>query len=111
MGYDSGLVRLADALWVFRAVEKDLPIQVAHVFIYVATHDGCLQEHIPEALGMTDASVSRALDWLGKEHRSGKPGLKLIRKDKDPEYWKRYKVFLTPKGEAFAEQLNQSLED
>lgn len=106
-----GLSKFADALWTFRDVERNLPIQVAHIFVYVATHDGCLQETMPEALGMSNASVSRGLDWLGPVHRSGKPGLKLIRKERDPEYYKRFKIFLTPKGQAFADLINDTLED
>lgn len=91
-------------------MDKELPIQVAVVFLYVATHDGCLQQEIPEQTGVAQSSVSRCLDWLGMEHRSGRPGLHLITKQRDPEYYKRWLVYLTPKGQALADLLALTVE-
>lgn len=105
------LEKLSTSLDLFRTLmDKELPVQVAVVFMYVALNDGCLQQDIPDATSMGQSSVSRCLDWLGMEHRSGKPGLKLIRKERDPEYYKRWQVFLTPKGQAFVDLLKLTME-
>ncbi|MCP9876025.1 hypothetical protein [Cyanobium sp. A2C-AMD] len=106
------LEKLSTSLDLFRTlIDKDLPVQVVVILLFVAIHDGCLQQDIFLASGMSEGSVSRCLDWLGHEHRSGKPGLKLIRKERDAEYYKRWRVFLTPKGQSFVELLKLTMED
>lgn len=103
---------LLSALDIFRvAGGRDHPIQLLIAFLYVAEHNGCLQSELIKAVGTSEASVSRTLDWLGDTHRSGRPGLELVRREVDPTYWKRYKLFLTEKGQRLAALIAQSLGD
>lgn len=104
--------RMFKALEVLRSTgEREFPLQLAVVFCWVASHDGCLQADLPKALSMTSASVSRCLDWLSAEHRLGKPGLNLIRKERDLIDRKRWRVWLTAKGEQFRRLIERQLEE
>lgn len=102
----SPLRRLLSAVELFRvAGGKDLPMQMLVLFLYVAEHDGCQQGALSKATGMSVASVSRCLDWLGAVHRTGKPGLGLIRRDEDTTYYKRWRISLTEKGRRVADLM------
>lgn len=97
------LRNMLSALEVFRvAGGLHHPVQLLAIFLYVAEHDGCLQQALTTAVGGSEASISRCLDRLGTETVSGKPGMRLIRRERDPEYYKRWKLFLTPKGRQIA---------
>lgn len=104
------LRRLLSALELFRvAGGRDHPIQLLVTYLYVADHDGCQQGALKKATGMSEASVSRCLDWLSTTHRSGKPGLDLIKREVDPDYWKRYRLFLTDKGRRVADLMADAI--
>lgn len=106
------LRRLLAALELFRvAGGRDHPIQLLITYLYVADHNGCQQSSLKKATGMSEASVSRCLDWLGVRHRSGKPGLDLVRREVDPTYWKRYRLHLTEKGERVAALMGAAVEE
>ena len=106
------LMRLYRALEVLRSTgEREFPLQLAVSFAWVAAHDGCLQADIPEQIGMSRSSVSRCLDWLSSSHRSGKPGLNLIRRERDHIDRKRFRIWLTPKGEQFARLIELQLKE
>jgi DNA-binding MarR family transcriptional regulator len=107
---------LLAALEIFRVVAgKDVPIQRLIVFLYVAAHDGCLQATLTKATGMSEASVSRCVDALGPTDRHGRPGARLISRKQDPDDYKRWRLFLTPKGQSIADlmldRLTSSMEE
>lgn len=107
---------LLAALEIFRVVAgKDIPIQRLIVFLYVAEHVGCPQATLTKATGMSEASVSRCVDALGPIDRFGRPGVRLISRKQDPDDYKSWRLFLTPKGQSIAdlmlERLNSSTED
>ena len=107
---------LLAALEMFRVVAgKDVPIQRLIVFLYVAAHDGCPQATLTKATGMSEASVSRCLDALGPIDRHGNPGVRLISRRQDQDDYKRWRLFLTPKGQSIADlmtdRLNSSTEE
>lgn len=106
------LIRLFKALEVLRVSESgELPLQLAATFLWVAAHPGCLQQDLPEVVTVSPASISRCLDWLGETHRSGKPGLNLIRRERDDLDKKRWRVYLTPKGEQMARLIELQLKE
>ena len=79
--------------------EAEFPLQLAGIFFYVASHDGCLQEEVTEMLSIAHSSCSRNVSWLGDKHRlSHREGLKLVRRERDPDDAKRWRLYLTPKG-------------
>jgi DNA-binding MarR family transcriptional regulator len=49
-------------------------------------------------MGVSQASVSRAIAALGELHRLGKPGYNLVETHEDPEERRRKIVFLSKKG-------------
>lgn len=89
--------------------EREFPMQLATTFLWVAAHDGCRQEDVIEATSMSASSVSRNVSWLGATHRLGKPGLRLVRREKDPEDGKRWRLYLTPKGVQFSRLIEKQL--
>ena len=62
-----------------------------------------------EATSMSSSSVSRNVTWLGPRHRLGKEGLRFIYREKDPEDPKRYRLFLSKKGEQIAKLIENTL--
>ena len=106
----SSLIGLTNALEMFRvAGGRDIPIQLVIVFMQIAANDGILQQSLVRMSCLSEASVSRMVDWLGDSQRPDKSGLRLIRKERDPEYHKRWKLFLTPKGQQVAALMIQQL--
>jgi DNA-binding MarR family transcriptional regulator len=106
------LLKLYSAINVFRTTtDRLIPLQYMLVFLYVVIHNGCLQQVLEKATGISAASVSRALDKLGAEDRHGMPGLKLIKRVQDPDYYKRYRLYLTPRGEDISALIRSQLED
>lgn len=109
---NDNLYRLYRCVEVLRSTgEREFPLQLAATLLYVASHDGCLQEELMEAISMSPSSVSRNVTWLGPRHRLGKEGLKLVRRERDTDDYKRWRLFLTPEGQQFARVLERALTD
>ena len=48
------------------------------------------------------------MTWLGPRHRlEHRSGLKLVRRERDPDDYKAWKLYLTPRGKIFAQLLEQ----
>jgi DNA-binding MarR family transcriptional regulator len=90
--------------------EKEFPLQLASCFFYIASHDGCLQEEVVSFTKLSQSAVSRNVSWLGSHHRlEHRQGLKLIRRERDAADYKKYRCFLTPKGQQFANLIEQHM--
>ena len=82
--------------------EREFPAQLMSVFYFIAAHNGCQQEEVINGCGLSASSVSRNVTWLGPQHRfEHRSGLKLVRRERDPHDYKRWRLFLTPKGKTF----------
>ena len=95
--------------------EKEFPMQLASIFFWIAAHDGCKQEDLAKGVSISTSSVSRNVSWLGTAHRlKHRQGLHLVRREKDEENHRAWRLFLTPKGKQFVQllecQLNMPLE-
>jgi DNA-binding MarR family transcriptional regulator len=109
---DPEFKKLYSAIEAFRAATvKDIPVQHLAVFLYVVLEPGCLQQVLETATGMSAASISRTLDKLGDTDRFGNPGLRLIKREQDPDYYKRFRLYLTKRGELLANSIRSHLED
>ncbi len=101
--------KLIQALDAFAALHSDPNAVHQHhfrVLLEVFKHDDqCLYKDVMEAVGLANSSVSRIVHALGAEHRTGRPGLGLLKVFRDPDYGRRYVIALTPKGTAFKRQL------
>ena len=90
--------------------EREFPMQLASAFFWIAAHNGCKQEELVKATGMSAASVSRNVTWLGPRHRlTHRDGLKLVKRERDPDNHRAWRLWLTPKGERFINYLENSL--
>ena len=88
--------------------EREFPAQLMSCFYWIAAHDGCKQEDVAKAINMSPSSVSRCVTWLGPQHRlEHRSGLKLVRRERDPDNYKAYRLYLTPKGKIFTNILEQ----
>ena len=84
---------------LLRSIEEEFPMQLAACFFWIGSHNGCLQEDIAKNCGLSAASVSRNVSWLGPRHRlAHRNGLRLVRRERDPDNWRRWRIWLTPKG-------------
>ena len=95
--------------------EREFPMQLASALFFVMSHDGCRQEDLIKATGMSPSSVSRCVSWLGAQHRlEHRSGLRVVRRERDPDDPKRWRLYLTPKGKQwlnlFDNQLSMPLE-
>lgn len=88
--------------------EKEFPAQLMSVFFWIASHNGCKQEDLVKRCNLSPSSVSRCVTWLGPQHRlEHRSGLKLIRREQDPDNYKAWRLYLTPKGQIFTQLLEQ----
>lgn len=105
-----GMYRCFLVLEVLRSTGlREFPMQLASMFFYIASHDGCLQQELEEACSQSNSAVSRNVDWLGAMNRRGEPGLGFVRREKDHIDGKRWRVWLTPKGEQFCRLVQHQL--
>ena len=82
--------------------EREFPAQLMGIFFWIAAHDGCKQEDLAKSCNMTPSSVSRCVTWLGPRHRlEHRSGLRLVRRERDPDNYKAWRLYLTPKGKSF----------
>jgi DNA-binding MarR family transcriptional regulator len=97
---------------VLRATgEREFPLQLASTLLWIGAHNGCLQQDLVKATSMSPSSVSRNVSWLSSTHRLGKPGLGLVRREQDQLDYKRWRLWLTPKGEQLISLIEQHLLD
>lgn len=88
--------------------EREFPAQLMSIFFWIAAHNGCKQEDLVKNCNMSASSVSRCVTWLGPRHRlEHRSGLKLVRRERDPDNYKAWRLYLTPKGEIFTNLLEQ----
>ena len=88
--------------------EREFPAQLMSTFFWIAAHDGCRQEDLAKACNLSASSVSRCVTWLGPSHRlEHRSGLRLVRRERDPDNYKAWRLFLTPKGEIFKGLLEE----
>ena len=77
------------------------------IFFWIAAHNGCKQEDLIKECNISKSSVSRCVTWLGPRHRlEHRSGLKLVRRERDPDNWRGWRLYLTPKGEIFTNILD-----
>ena len=87
--------------------EREFPAQLMAVFLWIASHNGCKQQDLHKSCGIKPASCSRCVTWLGPKHRlEHRSGLKLVRREQDPDDWRAWRLYLTPKGEQFVNLLD-----
>ena len=105
--------RLAKAINLFRAMDNTIPSQVVSVFLEVAANnEGIEARRLPPRVGLTQASVSRALlyladtDWKDKS----KPGLRLIVRQTSARDARQRVVQLTPKGQRLVREIEATLD-
>lgn len=103
------LDQLAAAADAFAAQHDDptaVPLHHFRLFLEVARVGGrATYRQLENALALNNSSVSRTVNALGAEHRTGRPGLGLLTTYPDPEEGRRLVVALTPKGSALLRQL------
>ena len=106
---DFQMLKLAQAVELFRTHDKEIPAQVIATFLYVASHDDCAKVDLEKALAFSSASGSRNTDWLSEFHRLNKAGLGLLIKYRDPTNRRKQIVKLSPKGRILVQQLKTIL--
>lgn len=106
---DEELLTLLEVMEEFRALKAEVPAQAIVTFLYVATHNPCMQSQLQKDLKMHSSSASRNTDMFSDIDRLGKPGPNLIKKEPDPLNATRAVISLTPRGERFALTIKRIL--
>jgi DNA-binding MarR family transcriptional regulator len=99
------LDKLLKLVAAFRKVEAEMPMQMAHTFLAVAMQPGITMQMLGDQIGVSQSSISRNVQTLGKWRRIGKPGYDLVKAVDDPVDTRRKIVFLTEDGDALAGKL------
>ena len=103
------LDKLAAAADSFAAQHDDpaaVPLHHWRLFLEVCRLDGrTTYRELQQRLNLNNSSVSRTVNALGEQHRTGRSGLGLLITYPDPEEGRRYCVTLSPRGHALLRQL------
>lgn len=85
-------------------------MQLASIFFWIASHNGCRQEDVSKACSIAASTASRNITWLGPRHRlEHRSGLRLVIRRPDPDNHRAWRLFLTPKGQQFVRLLENQL--
>ncbi len=103
------LIPFLEVVNFLTVLDKEVPLQVIRCFTYIASHDGCHKLAMEQDLEMMVAAGSRNTDWLSDKHRFKKPGLGLIRKERDPTDRRQITLHLTDKGKDLAKRILSTL--
>lgn len=104
--------KMARAVELFRALDNTIPSQVISVFLEIAASEGGIETRLlPERVGLTQASVSRALLYLSETdwHDTSRPGLELIVRRVSARDARQRVVELSPKGRKLARRIERVL--
>ena len=107
---DEKINRLVEVVKQLRLQKREMSAQELATLFYIGSRHDCHKTALEEDLNFTSASGSRNTDKLSKDHRLGKAGLDLIRKEVE-EVGKRQRLKLTKKGEDLMTQIKQILYD
>lgn len=89
----------------FRKIDPEMPIQMAVVFLNIASDEGLNMTELYKRSGISQSSVSRNVAALSKWHRLNKAGHDLVVTKEDPNERRRKVVFLTNKGRILADAI------
>lgn len=108
---NKSLATLGKAIQRLRAIDPEMPMQTALLFLLVAQRPGLTMKEIEEVMLVSQASVSRNVAALSQWSRHDKPGHGLVLAREDPLERRRKIVFLTQRGELLARELAQIAAD
>ena len=94
----------------FRSLDSEIPSQTISVFLVVANNENISMSDLAAVAGISQASCSRNVSYLGEINRRHEPGFGLLRATPDPQERRRNLVTLTPKGRKFYEKILKILE-
>lgn len=95
-------VRLVEA---FRTLHRDILANEMLTFLFAAQNDGIQMSELQDKLGLSQAAVSRNVNFLTKHGANTRDGLELLILVEDTDNRRRRRVYLTPKGKAFIRTL------
>ena len=101
----SGFMSASNQHWVFaetlattlQSVEPGFTVTAIRVLAFVARHPGCRKQVLEDNLDLQNTTSSRTLQYLDRQG--------LIKREVDPDYYRRTLCFLTDKGKALSEKL------
>ena len=105
---NNAILKLFETFELLRiaAQEREMPAQLIVTFLWVASHEGCKQEELSDAVSMSPSSISRNVTWLSGKHRlAHRSGLHWIRKERDPNNWRAWRLFLTEEGKQLVRRI------
>lgn len=86
--------------------DKDMPLTRLQVLTNVALHDGLIVRELMAKTGLSQATISRSIAFLGdKPVRGEKEGLGWVEKRVDPMDSRRVTMHLTAKGKRIVSEL------
>lgn len=108
---NKSLATLGKAIQRLRAIDPEMPMQTALLFLLVAQRPGLTMKELQRAMVTSQASISRNVATLSRWARFDKRGHDLLIAKEDPRERRRKVVFLTQRGELLARELAQIAAD
>jgi DNA-binding MarR family transcriptional regulator len=88
-----------------RGVSSEMPAQTLHTFLLVAQSPGISMQDLNAKLELSSSATSRNVSSLSFQKQYEVVGLGLVEALEDPKDRRIKRVWLTPKGQAFAKSL------
>lgn len=101
---------LMQVIAVLREINPQFKAQTIQTFLYIAANQGCDMADIQRDLKLTQASTSRNVAILSHVKAKNEPGLGFIRKVIAIDDPKKYRLYLTAKGQKFLNTLTNNHE-
>lgn len=107
---NADMAAMLDAIQVFRQVDSEIQAQTVAILLYIAVkRKPVLMQELSDALGISQASVSRNVAVWSNLHWKQKPGHNLVESWENPENRRQKFVDLTQKGRLFIKMVERAL--
>ncbi|WP_296084126.1 MarR family winged helix-turn-helix transcriptional regulator [uncultured Agrobacterium sp.] len=107
---NKALDKTLDLVRMFRALSSEMPMQQAHILLYIASRPGITMFDLSEETQLAQSSCSRSVAALSKFKSLGQPGLNLVEAAIDPHEPRRRILFLTQQGEKFISEAMSKID-
>jgi DNA-binding MarR family transcriptional regulator len=109
----TNLHKLWNALELMRSIHKEMPLQMASLFLFVAANGKPTMSQLADSLGISQSSCSRLTATLTDQYKDTQGNLRdgfgLLKSAEDPMERRRKIVTLTAQGKALATTLAEKL--
>ena len=106
--------KLWQAMELLRSIHKEMPLQMASLFLFVAANGKPTMSEVADSLGISQSACSRLTATLTDQYKDTagnlRDGFGLLKSMEDPMERRRKLITLTAQGKALATALSEKLD-